>query len=315
MPNRWLWRVWFGGLLIVGCEIIFWRSPLERSLVDWVRLAIGYSVIGAVGLDVLARYRVRDLAGVMATALLLAPLIALVLTNENTLVSLPTHLFSRVLGLHGIGVLWAFAVWVGLWDNGYSLRWFGVVSAVFGILTALWLRVADGFMYWSASPAYLIQAMLIYALVGGLIGVGGYLARRSSPPTSDEMVLSPLEWSAILLIGLGLMIWGGVPERQGLIGVLILGGWGWLIVWFEHDAKNQPLLARLFAQSPPDMSRIISLWLIGGVGLALGWFIPLNVEAGVSPVGVLEIAIVLFGFGWMPCLTLWVAARTVSRIE
>jgi hypothetical protein len=312
IPNNWMWRVWFGGLLMIGCEIIFWRSPLDRPLVDWLRLAIGYGVMGAIGLDVLARYRVRDLAGVMGTTLFLAPLIALVLTSENTLISLPMHLFSRVLGLHGIGVLWAVGVWVCLWDKSYLLRWIGVGCLLFGILTALWLRVADHFINWSLSPAYLIQAMLIYALVGGLIGAGGYLARQSVPK-SDEMMLSPLEWSVILLMSLGLILWGDTPDRQAIGGTVILSAWGLLIVWFEHDVKSLPLLDRLFAQSPPNMSRIIVLWLIGGIGLALGWFIPLRLETGLSPINLMENGIVLFGFGWMPCLTLWVAVRALSR--
>jgi hypothetical protein len=183
---------------------------------------------------------------------------------------------------------------------------------LFGILTALWLRVADHFINWSLSPAYLIQAMLIYALVGGLIGAGGYLARQSVPK-SDEMMLSPLEWSVILLMSLGLILWGDTPDRQAIGGTVILSAWGLLIVWFEHDVKSLPLLDRLFAQSPPNMSRIIVLWLIGGIGLALGWFIPLRLETGLSPINLMENGIVLFGFGWMPCLTLWVAVRALSR--
>lgn len=313
-PNKWLWRVWIGLLICVGCEVIFWRSPFDRSLLDWVRLGVGYGAIGAVTLDILARYRVRDLAGILATVLCVVPVIGLMISSENTLVNLPTHLFSRILGLHGIGLLWALGVWVGVLDKGYSLRVFGVVSLLFGVMTALWIQVADDFMNWSVSSAQWFEAMIAYLMVGGLIGAGGYLARRYPLQLSDEVRLSSLEWGVMIFLSIGLMVWADAfPSREAIGGTVILSAMGVLIVWFEDNAKSQSLLTRLLLQSPPEWSRIMTLWALGGIGLLMGWFIPLNIGEALSPVGLLEIGIVLFGFSWMPILMLWVGIRALSR--
>lgn len=311
--DKWMWWAWFGALILVGCEIIFWRSPLDRSGLEALRLIVGYVAIGAVTLDLLVRYRVRDLAGVLGTVLCIAPMIALILTRENSLGNLPHHLFSRVLGLHTIGLLWALGVWFGLWNRGYSVRWFGVGSVLFGVMIALWVRSADDFINWSLSSPTLIETLVIYGLIGVLIGAGGYLAKHYPLKSSDDLLMSSTEWGVMIVLGVGLMLWDVAPNRQAFSGTVILSSLGALMIWFENNAKSYPLMAHLLAQNPPDLRRVMALWLMAGIGLAFGWMLPLGMGTSPALIGILEIAIVLFGFSWMPLLMLWVGVRALSR--
>ncbi|MBC7814832.1 MAG: hypothetical protein H7175_26985, partial [Burkholderiales bacterium] len=66
--NSWLTRLSLAVLLAFGSDVLVWTNPTGRPILEWALLLVGYLGLSAVLLDVLVRYSVRDIFGVMLLA-------------------------------------------------------------------------------------------------------------------------------------------------------------------------------------------------------------------------------------------------------
>ncbi len=76
-------RLLLAALLAFGSEIGVWTMPTTRSPLDWALLVIGYVALSALLLEIAARYRLRDIFGLMMLAGLYGMLNGLILTHSR----------------------------------------------------------------------------------------------------------------------------------------------------------------------------------------------------------------------------------------
>lgn len=320
ISGAWAWRVWLGAALLFTCEIMLWRDVTGHDAATWLLLAGGYVLIASLALDFAARYRVRDAAGFMALAVVVAALTALLLTPHSTLTVLPEHLFSRVVGAYGVTALCAFglmaSVWGGANANRRGLALVLAYATAGGLLAGVWARSGHELSAWSANPATL-EALIGWHLVGGaaLALTGVWLARRGRP-AAEALRFDMRGWAIIGLL-IALIVFAGiVAERYdgaALIGAGGLAFVGWLALWYEHNAKTRPLLERLRQLPPLPPYQVALLLALYGGALWAGWHVPADTVDGLPPVTVLELGFVALGFGWLPFLSVWIAARALER--
>ncbi len=314
----WLWRGWFGIALWLACEGVLWRSVAHPPL-DWLVMAAGYALISMAALDFVVRYRARDAIGLMALTVCIVPLIGLLIAPHNTLSALPEHLFSRVVGAYGLMLLGVFGLLAFLLGGGTaSVRRLAFAYSIgMGFLAGVWSHAAHSLSNWGDFPARLSDVMLVYALIGSGVVLGGaILARRAPLPPAPSFQLSARGW-VLVALGLVLILLLQIVREAytgpDLLGVAIVSVLGWLALWFEREEKGKIFLERLLASPRPSRLSVLIVWACFGVGLALGWQIPPMLEASIPPVTALEVGFVVLGFGWLPFLTVWIAAHALER--
>jgi hypothetical protein len=316
--NCWLWRIGFSAALAVAYEGVLWRA-VERSPLDWLILVVAYGLVGIAALDVLVRYRVRDVIGLMALSACVAPIIALLVSPQHTLVLLPAHLFSRVLGAYGLMTLGVFGLMGFLLSGKSTSIWRLALGYSLGIsvLVGVWIPAAHRFAHWGSTPAQPTHVILLYVVTGfSLLLYGFALTHNRARPSVEAFLLSARGW---VIVALGLMLilllqishdaYTGL-DILSVGAMVLLGG---LALWYERVDRGKIFMERLLIASPPSIIQLGSVWASVGVGLLLGWQIPPLLDAPIPPVTVLEVGFVLLGFGWMPFLTVWIAARALER--
>ncbi|TVR24327.1 MAG: hypothetical protein EA396_01570 [Anaerolineaceae bacterium] len=314
----WAWRVWLGAALLFTCEVLLWRDVAGHSAGTWLALAGGYVLVASLALDLVVRYRIRDAVGFMALAVIVSALVALLLTPHSTLTVMPEHLFSRVLGAYGVMALSAFGLLALMWGGAAGrLRWVALAYATAGgLLVGVWAHSAHELSAWSATAATL-EGLIGWNLAGGAgLAVGGAGLARRERPAAEALCFAGRGWAIIGLL-IALIVFAGIAtERyQGaeLTGAGGLALVGWLALWFEHNAKSRPIFDRMRPRIPPAASYMALLLLLYGGGLWAGWHVPVDTVDGLPPVTVLELGFVALGFGWLPVLSVWIAARALER--
>ena len=118
----WSLRGLLAALLLVCSQVLSWsNNPPAYNPGEWVILAGLYLVLAALMLDLLARFGVTDVLGLLVVAGLFGLLDAS-LISHSAFNNLPLSLVSRPMGLHtlGGGVL-GLVLWLWLLD-GRGLR-------------------------------------------------------------------------------------------------------------------------------------------------------------------------------------------------
>ena len=96
----WLLRGLLALLLMLAVEVLFWNDPGGRALVEWPIWLGGYLILATIALDLLVRYRVRDVWGVMVVVGIVCVLNGLFLNPQSALAEGAQSLLSRSLGAY-----------------------------------------------------------------------------------------------------------------------------------------------------------------------------------------------------------------------
>jgi drug/metabolite transporter (DMT)-like permease len=154
---------------------------------------------------------------------------------------------SQDITLLGVGVGMLYGFLAGCVD--ISLRWVGKTEnpttttfyfMSFGIIATS--------LYWpfsANSPMDLDSTTLMIILALGLTGIISQLSKTQSFRLGSVAMLAPITFTMIIWAGLfDYLVWGKLPEKELLIGSVIIIGSNMLILWREHR-KN--------IYNPPDV--------------------------------------------------------------
>ena len=136
--TSWLVRALLAVWLLFASEILLWANPPGRTLTEWAILIVGYLALAALLLDLLVRFRVRDVFGLLALAGVCGLLVSLLLNPATALADVPRTWATRVLGANSLLGLAGLAGFLQL-TAGASRRLL-LAGGVVGLLWGLWVR-------------------------------------------------------------------------------------------------------------------------------------------------------------------------------
>ncbi len=316
----WLLRLSLAAILLVCSEVLWWSNdPLHYTALEWAGLAGIYLALAALMLDLLARFRVTDVLGLLVVAGLYG-LLNGALIAHSAFSNLPISLVARPLGLHTLGGgLLGLVLWLGLLDGRGLRPGRAILLAGVGVLWGVWVRWFP-LLESNAFPLPDLPTALILAALGGLVagGLTWTASRRAAGIGIDERVfrLLPWEW---LPVGGGLLAAFLIGARQGAIttfdGVVLglLVGYMVAVLFFLRGRRGRPLLGRVTPPQPVAW-RVV---LIGGALLILpavvGYSLPGQSPDG-PPLQLLTAALTGFGVAWLPGVSLAAGLRAYVRL-
>jgi hypothetical protein len=316
--------LWGGRLLLAvalgfGAEILLWADPLTRTPLDWGMIAVGYLALGTLALDLMIRFRVRDIYGLLMVALILTALNGLILNADKTLIVLPDHLITRVIGAYGLLTLEMIGLFLLLTAgrNRLYLRRGLLAAFVIGFFGAVWAKDAHTLLNWTTStPDFLTVAAACAIGLGLIVLIAWGLSQLTVEIDPMHFVLSPLSFTLLVGVLMSLLFiraLGGVyagPEVLATLGVVAIG---WFTLYGERGEKPRTLMDAHLPPRLPSGIGLLGLLVVFFIGLGAGWFVPdFNIN-GFGPVNVLELAFVGIGFTWVPLVLVTLASRSLDR--
>lgn len=315
----WTLRLLLAILFFLGGEILLWGGLPTHSPVEWALLAVGYPLLATLTLDFAARFRVRDVYGVLLVILIAGVLIALLLHPRQALVQFPYHIITRAIGGYGILTLEMFGLFLALtWgDNPRYHRLLPGFAGVVGFFGGIWAYEAHTLADWTqARPALGTFALLTAVTLIVALGAAELVRRRATNVRPGDLRLSQRAYAVVILL-LAMIAFvqllRGLYVGWELVASGLLIGLGWLVLWFEYGPRGHTLLDD---HLPP---RLLPLrWIAVGIvvfaaGITLGWYFPGFEIAGYTPISVIELGFLLGGFLWIPLTLTVAAARALNR--
>jgi hypothetical protein len=299
----WLARCLLAALCIGASEIILWTHPTGRSPLDWLLLVGGYIGLSALLLDVAARYRARDIFGVLALSGLYGLLNSLLLNPESALVDVPRTWATRVMGAHTLMGLGALAVL--LYAPPRRILWLS--AGLVGLLWGVWVR-------WLATFTEIIPAdvplptMLIAGTTTLLVVL--LLWRLNGPEPVVDLQLTRVE-SALVVALLAINGLRNFPALD-VISVLVLGtliAYCWLLLWFQKRDTGSTVLAQ---RQPTGFLTLLIAGVILLITGAVGHSLPF--ESTGDQLALMIGIFAAFGLVWLPAISLVLGVRSYRSL-
>ena len=319
MTHIWLMRLLLGALLFFGSEILLWADPLARPPESWLLLVPGYLVLAVLLLDLLVRYKIRDLWGLMVLAGIYGLLNSLLLNPDTALADVPRTLVTRALGAHALLGLEMLGLFIAL-VQGRSLGWRRVLvlgTLVVGLAWGVWMRLSPAQLTLAAENVSPV-AMLLYGL-GGLapaLLLFGLLVRPTGPETGRAFVLPLPGLLALVALLLALFLLR-VAQGYAADAALIISGLVLLlsvaILWFRRETKLPTLLDNALPLRPlPARWLLFTLGLFASAAIAT-YHLPLIGTAALNQLSIIVFGFTLYGLGWLPTVSLILGLRFYVR--
>lgn len=300
-------------LLLFGSEVLAWTNPPQRPLLEWLLLLPGYLALSSVLLDLIVRYRVRDLFGGLVLAGIYSLVAALAINPSSMLNDMPRSLFTRVMGAHALIAAETIGLFLVLTGGGRSRRTLLIGCVVVGLAWGIWVKswpIEEGFGVVS------LPTMLAFG-VGGVIIIGvllySILPRLQVSVTSDTgelldtLLLPSRGWTVVIFV-LSVLIairWlHGEIDAVGLVLCPLLLVLCWAIIWFRGRKRGDTLLDGHIPVRPlPVTDLLIAAVIFIGVGV-LGYNLP-NVKLGtITPLTLIGLGFTAYGLAWLPTVSL-----------
>jgi hypothetical protein len=305
----WILRGLLAGLLLLASEMLLWTNPPGRAPQDWLLLMAGYAALAALLLDFAARYRIRDVYGLLALAGLYGLLNGLLLNPQTALADVPLTWATRVMGAHtlvGFGML---ALLLGL-NAGHRLRvW--AAAALVGLLWGVWVRWLPTFTDIAAEIVPLSIFLLTAAPALLPVIALAWLAKgRAVEAANLKLRLVERLPVAAVLVGLYIVRQPDI-DQLSLVVLGVLAGFCWLLLWFQKRDGGAMLLDSAL---PLHSSAPMTLLIAGGIALAGG---ALGYHLEFAETGPLDAMIGLFaafGLVWLPTVSLVLGVRAYRQM-
>ncbi|HYO87312.1 MAG TPA: hypothetical protein VER79_01620 [Candidatus Limnocylindrales bacterium] len=312
-------RLVLGVLLLIGLELLPWAAPDARCTLEWPLLAVGYTALAALLLDMAARLRMRDGYGVLALAGLAGAGAALLFNPAYALANPPLTWFTRALGACALGGMLALLLFLqGTRPmNRPAAALLLMLSAAGGALWGYWARWSPQAVDATAPPtppevivltAVLVLLVLIAVLaLSGRARTGEPLDLRLPPPVLAVLLL------ALLAVFLGRVLSESVDAASAL-ALSLAGAMSLAVLYYQKRPRGLTLLDGIERLPPANWPKLVVpaavLVVAGavlGAGLPRG---PLDSDA----VAILAAGITAFGFLWLPGVALVIGARAFGRL-
>jgi hypothetical protein len=325
IPHTSYLSVWYVRLLLAACllfgsEILLWTNPPGRALAEWPLLIAGYSALATLLLDLMLRYRIHDLTGVMLLAGIYGLLAGLLLNPQTALVDLPHTLVTRVMGGHTLLGLETIGLFLALTGGNRRrarsllLAGSGVVGLAWGIWVR-WFSVLDVRPFGEVS----LTTMFVYG-IAGIVGIGLLLRLAASNAASlspGVLRLSGRAFGALVVALLALLLvrlLQGAIALAALIAIPLLLALCLAILWFRRSDKKGTLLDTRIPLRPLRL-----LWLLAATAFFflmgfLAYHLPFVEVANVNQLTLVILGFTAFGMGWLPLVSLVLGVRAAARL-
>ncbi len=324
----WSVRLLLAALLMTGCELLLWPvSPFDRSMREWLYIIPAYTALAILALDLMARYRVRDIIDVMTVAGIVGLLVGLIVNPETSFIEFPRTLLTRVIGGYVALSLGMIGVWVVLTAGQFPrYRVLLIGYAVFGgFYWGTWMRwspeltnrldeaVSLGDMA-LAGGGFLALILALYAAV--------LLLPSGDKNGPDTLILSPAAFGILTAALLVLFMIRAVEQVGGrsvidgpsLSMIAGLVAFCMTILWFRRPNKPRQLLD---AHIPP--TPLSPLWVFWSLAVFAGvtimaYDLPRLDFMGVNQLTLMEWGFTGFATVWLPIVTAQVGLRAMTRL-
>jgi hypothetical protein len=312
-------RLLLAVILGFGSEVLLWTNLTGRSTGEWLLLVPGYLALSTVLLDLLARYRIRDLAGLMTLAGIYGLLNALMLNPNTTLFDVPRTLVTRVTGAHtllGLEMLILFLTLTG--GNIRSLRWVLLIGAAgVGLAWGTWVRWSPGQADVPPAPIS-IEGMLLAGAVGvSLIALLTWqVYRRGATLTPAAMILDLREGLVVAIVLLALILIRlaqNTLNTPAIFLITVLSGLCFAIIWFRKGTKHTPIIDYHL-----PVHRLPPIWMGLAIGILLwtgifAYSLPLLELPNFDQLTFVIYGFTLYGLAWLPAVSLFIGLRAYIR--
>ncbi len=310
----WQTRLFLAALLAFASEVLVWTNPQSRSLLDWALLVPGYLALSALLLEIAARYRLRDVFGLLALAGLYGMINGLILNPHSALIDVPRTLISRAIGAQGCAGLVALALFFALAGGGLrprrTLLAAIMIAGIVGLGWGTWARWSPA--VFAELPASAPETLLLYGGFGvGLVALA-WRWQRQSP--ASNLRLDARGWAfTIAALGLLLLIHllRGEIDGLSLTVIVTLSAFSVMIIWFQMRKKGAALLDSLHG-APLSWSAFVLLAAAFALGGAVGYALPRGAAAD-DPLALLGALFTAYGLIWLPAVTIVLGARAFTR--
>lgn len=312
--STWLIRLLLTVLLALGSEIVLWSNPIGRPVQDWPLLLAAYLALGAVLLDLLVRYRARDLFGILPLAGVYGLMWSLLLNPQAALVEMPRTLLTRVMGAHALLGLAMIGLFLAL-ARVTGHRSLLAVGALCGLAWGIWVRWLPLFSDLAGSAVALATMLACGAAALAALLVVWAAARRWSNGMEPARLLLPL-WQRLLLMLLAALLLtirlnAGLVDPLPAVIIVVLVAYCWLLLWFQKREKGRWLLDQPLRLLPIIPTGLLGTLLFLGAG-ALGYNLPFDARG--EQLAVLIGAFTAFGLVWLPTVSLVIGVRAYRKL-
>jgi hypothetical protein len=319
--TTWGARLGFAALLLVCSEWIVWQTPTGFSALEWLGLAVVYLALAGLTLDLVARFAVEDVFGLLLVAGLYGLLNA-TLISHITARDLPLSLVVRPLGAQPLACVLALTAFQVL-ASGRATGPVDLGAALgAGLVWGVWLRwfpeVSD-----EALPAAEIGPAVGYL---ALLLLACLLIRFAVPPTGiyrrEDWQLTPPEWFLVvmtLLAAAAVAIDRDDHAGIGLAITLMLGGYAVLLLVIHgryFPRAGRPVRSVLASLTPPRRPNPAAWLAVVVPFLALGWVgfhLPGDGTRSVQS-DVLFGALTAVGIVWLPAVSTVYGVRAFVQL-
>ncbi len=316
----WLMRILLALLLWWGSEVLLWNDPLSRPLVEYAIILPAYILLATLLLDFMARYRLRDVWGMMALGGIYGLLNSAIVNPTTALIDTPRTLVTRALGAHsliGLVMLVLFLILIA----GEQRKWQRVLillSVFVGLSWGVWTRLApEQADVIVRQPAFV--ELLIWAAIWALwLTIWRWLFSRSEfGEIQAASLVLPLP--ALLLVCAALGVFFLLRFAQNLIPsdiwsiMLVLLTMCMAMLWFRRETRRPFYAATAL---PPKL--LPCRWAIVSLAFFLAIFtaayhLPIIGTDDTNQLTVLVFGFTLYGFGWLPVSALFIGVRAYIR--
>lgn len=318
MSRAWALRALLAALLAFASEAVLWTTAHTRPPFEWLVLALAYPALAALLLDLAARWRLRDLFGLLALAGVYGLLNAALLNPEAAFADFPRTLFTRALGGQALMGLIALAWWLRLTDpraRPFTIGYAGIALAI-GLVGGFWARWSPG-VFVGGDETPLLSIGVVYSLLALLTWVAAQRIPASDPPpdlASLRLGRAGGAFVAVTLVAVGgAQIAAGRLDGVQITTVALFALFCAGVVWFQRRKTGATLLdGRTRPASPRAM---LLLHAIGGAGVIIGALLPRGAEGDTDPLALIAVLLTAYGLVWLPMVAFVLGAREFTRLS
>ncbi len=311
--HSWTLRLLLAALLAFASHVILW-TPIP-GIIDAVLLALGYLALSSLLLEIAARYRLRDLFGLLTLAGIAGMANGLILNPQSALIEVPRTLISRAMGGQAIAGLIALALFLALTNGSLRSRRILIVTlilaALIGVGWGTWGHWSSQFFDNGVEVAPL--RLLFDGALGLMLITLALTVERAA--SSTDLRLDSRGWAFTLIVLVGLLV---LHLLQGQVDVLslsllvTLSAFAIMILWFQKRQKGATLLDHV-ASAPVSWAQWIALVIVFALGGVVGYLLPHSSADVNDPVAVIGAIFTAYGLIWLPALTIVLGARAFTR--
>ncbi len=305
----WLLRFFLAVLLLFGSEILLWRDPPGRNILEWMFLLVGYAALATLILDIIARYRVRGVYDLMMVAAVYGLLNGLLLNPETVFEDFPRTLMTRAIGGHtllGMEMLGFFLALI----TGHLVQRFRHVLLGYalwvGFYWGVWVRWSPSLTTWLTDEVPLSTMLVV---VGGVLLAAlvllYLLTQQANNFVPPDLLLSPAGWGILLVVLIGLFMVQVIREVYnevvvGILAVLVIVALSMTILWFRRANKGRTVLDDSIPPRALHPAWIGATMVVFGLACVIAYQLPLVTIAGYNQLSVMELGFAAVGFLWLP---------------